>query len=207
MIEINLIEQKKKLKAPVVLGIDLGKLPWGKLIISYLVATLPVGFIDDHFKSEIKKDEKEVNLLNQRYQKLRREVKANESIKAQLLAFNEQIEKLKSRSEQVDKIIKSKTNPRYVLEKIARSTPDNVWFEGLTINDSNEIEIEGGTDSYTSIGEFIVNLNDSPYFGRTLQLADSETKEETYNGNLFRVEKFSIKGRVDIYDPFTQGSN
>ncbi len=207
MIEINLIEQKKKLKAPVVLGIDLGKLPWGKLILSYLIATLPVSFIDDHFKSEIKKDEDEVNLLNQKYQKLRREVKKNDGIKAQLLAFNEQIEKLKTRSEQVDKIIKAKTNPRYVLEKIARSTPENVWFESLIINDSDEIQIEGGTDSYTSIGEFIVDLNDSPYFGRTLQLADSETKEETYNGNLFRVEKFNIKGRVDIYDPFTQGSN
>lgn len=205
MIEINLIEQKKKFKAPVILGIDIGKLPWKKLLISYLIATYPVSFLDDHFKEEIAKEELELTALNKKYQALRREIKNNENIKAQLLAFNEQIEKLKTRTEQVDKIIKAKTNPRYVLEKIARSTPDNVWFENLVIDPENNILIEGGTDSYTSIGEFIVNLNESPYFGRTLQLSDSKTEEEIYQGETFRVEKFSIKGKVEVFDPFTQG--
>ncbi len=205
MIEINLIEQKKKFKAPVVLGIDLGKLPLKKIIISYIVASYPISFIEDHFKSELAEDEKEVQALNKKFQDLRREIKKNENIKGQLLAFNEQIDRLKTRSEQVDKIIKSKTNPRFVLEKIARTTPENVWFDGLVINDENEIDITGGTDSYTSIGEFIVNLNDSPYFARTLQLSDSKTEEENFSGAVYRVEKFSIKGKIEVYDPFTQG--
>ena len=205
MIEINLIEQKKKFKAPVILGIDLGKLPLKKLAISYLIASYPVSFLDDHFKSELDKDELEVSTLNKRYQDLRREIKKNENVKSQLLAFNEQIEKLKTRTEQVNKIIKAKTNPRYVLEKIARTTPNNVWFNSLEIDPENQLTIEGGTDSYTSIGEFIVNLNDSPYFARSLQLADSKTEEEDFSGNKYRIEKFTIKGKVDVFDPFTQG--
>ena len=50
-----------------------------------------------------------------------------------------------------------------------------------------------------------MNLNESPYFGRTLQLSDSKTEEEIYQGETFRVEKFSIKGKVEVFDPFTQG--
>ena len=140
-----------------------------------------------------------------RYQDLRREIKKNENIKGQLLAFNEQIERLKTRSEQVNKIIKSKTNPRFVLEKIARTTPENVWFDSLVINDENAITITGATDSYTSIGEFIANLNDSPYFERSIQLTSSNTEEENLSGNVYRVEKFIIGGDVKVYDPFTQG--
>lgn len=202
MIKINLIEQKKKFKAPVVLGIDLSKLPWKKLIIAYLVATYPVSFLNDYLQEDLSKDEEELSALNKKYQTLRREVKKQSNIKGQLLAFNEQIEKLKTRTEQVDKIIKVKTNPRYVLEKIARTTPDNVWFNSLEIDSEGTITITGGTDSYTSIGEFIVNLNDSPYFARTLQLSDSKTEEEDYQGTKYRVEKFTIKGHIDVYDPF-----
>lgn len=205
MIEINLLEQKKKFKAHVVLGIDIAKVPWRKLILAYMVSNFPLSYIDEHFKEELQKDQDEINAMSVKYQRLRKDLRGNDNIKAQLLAFNEQIDRLKSRSAQVDKIIKAKTNPRYVLEKIARSTPDNVWFDSLEINDSSEIKIEGGTDSYTSIGEFIVNLNESPYFAKSLQLADSKTKEESYNGNVYRVEMFTIKGVVKLYDPFVQG--
>ena len=63
-----------------------------------------------------------------------------------------------------------------------------------------------GLDKITAkSSEFIVNLNESPYFGRTLQLSDSKTEEEIYQGETFRVEKFSIKGKVEVFDPFTQG--
>lgn len=205
MIEINLLEQKKKLKAPVVLGIDIAKIPWRKIFVTYMIAIFPLSYIDEYFKGELKADQEEVNAMSVRYQKLRKEVRKNDNIKAQLLAFNEQIDRLKSRSAQVDKIIKAKTNPRYVLEKIARTTPDNVWFDSLEIDDSSEVMIEGGADSYTSIGEFIVNLNETPYFAKSLQLADSKTKEESYNGSVVRVERFKIKGIIKLYDPFVLG--
>lgn len=205
MIEINLVEKKKKFKAPVVLGMDLGKLPWKGIIVTYLIATFPHGYIQEYFDAELKKDEEEITKLNQEFRKLRSELVKNGNIKEQLDAFNKQIEKLKTRSEQVNKIIKAKTNPRFILEKMARTTPEDMWFNRLSIDDENKIAIEGASDSYTSIGDFIVNLNESPFFGRSLQLTDSKTEEEQAAGSTIseRKEVFKIEGKVEVYNPFS----
>jgi hypothetical protein len=123
-------------------------------------------------------------------------LKKNTGVKDQLTAFNQQITKLKERSAQVDTIIGIKTNPRYLLEKIARSTPNDLWFEELILN---------GSESYQSIGGFIASVNESAFFGKSLQLKDSKTEESNVKGVSFRQEKFVIQGNIEIYDPFITG--
>jgi hypothetical protein len=54
MIEINLLEKKSTFKAPVVLGVDLGTLPWKSLVISYLLATYPVTFLQEQLAEKKK---------------------------------------------------------------------------------------------------------------------------------------------------------
>jgi|GEM_PF-603497 len=202
MIEINLLEKKKAFKAPVVLGIDFAKLPWKAIIISSLFAKYPVDFAKDYFK-ELQAEKNKVALdLNNELKKLQVDLRKNQNIKDQLMAFNRQIERLKQRSEQVDKIIKEKTNPRYLLEKVARSAPDDLWLNLLQITDQNEVIINGGAETYRSIGEFLVDVNQSIFFGRTLKLAESKTEEEKFQGVDFRVEQFEIKGEVKLYNPF-----
>jgi len=205
MIEINLLEKKRSLKAPVIAGVDFAQLPWKMIILSFLLIKYPVEYFDDFLKGEIATKQAEVSELNIKYKKLRRELKKNRDIKEQLIAFNQQIERLKKRSEQVNSIIKLKTNPRYLLEKIARSTPQELWFIEFMLNDKNEVTIKGEANTYRSIGEFISSVNDSPFFGRSLQLADSKTEEETIQGVQFRKETFEIKGKVEVFDPFLTG--
>lgn len=205
MIEINLLEKKNTFKAPVVLGVDLGKLPWKKIILSYIVATYPIDYIQNYFFTIEQAKNQEAEALKKRLKKLKGELKKNQGVKDQLSAFNRQIEKLKQRSEQVDKIIEQKTNPRYLLEKVARSTPEDLWFEKLTITDKNEISIEGASESYRSIGLFISKANEGAYFGKSLQLKDSKTEEVEEKGVKFRQENFLIEGKVVLYDPFITG--
>ncbi len=202
MIEINLLEKKKGFKAPVVLGIDIAKLPWKSIIVSYLIATYPMDFLREQFKGIQAEKSGEVVALRNRLSKLKRELRGNRTIKDQLQAFNKQIEKLKSRTAQVDKIIKLKTNPRYLLEHIARSTPEDLWFDELIFNDRNDITIKGASESYKSIGIFIAKANDSAFFGKTLQLKDSKTKEVIEKGVTLRQENFTIEGKVKVFDPF-----
>lgn len=202
MIEINLLEKKNTFKAPVVLGIDLGKLPWKSIIISYLIATQPMGYLQDYFKEQQVEKKQEAQALTKRLKKLKLDLKKNQGIKDQLTAFNKQIEKLKQRSAQVDKIIDLKTNPRYLLEKVARSTPDDLWFDELIINDRNEVTIKGASDSYRSIGLFIAKANESAFFNKSLQLKDSKTEEVEEKGVKFRQESFVIEGKIFLYDPF-----
>lgn len=204
MIEINLLEKKKGLKVPVVMGVDLAEINWKPLIITYLIMNFAPPFVEDFWKEERAVKQVEVDEYDKKIKKLRKELKKNRNIKNKLDAFNNQIKKLKERSSFVDKIIKTRTNPRHVLEKIARSTPENVWLEELNINEDREITINGGSTDYKSIGDFIVEANESPFFGKSLQLGDSKTVQEGKQGATIRVESFSIKGNIVVYDPFMQ---
>ncbi len=202
MIEINLLEKKKAFKAPVVLGVDTAKLPWRMIVVASLLAKFPVDYYREYTLELEAAKQNEVKALNTELSKLRVELRKNKGIKEQLEAFNKQIERLKERSAQVDKIIKLKTNPKHLLEKMARSAPEDLWFNELILDGNDKITIKGGADSYTSIGEFILNVNDSPIFGGSLQLKDSKTEEETKDGISFREENFVIEGEVKLYDPF-----
>ena len=202
MIEINLLEKKKALKAPVILGVDLAKLPWRKIILALILAKFPVDFYREFTQSIEFEKEQELTLLKNQFNKIKKDIRKNKGIKEQLAAFNEQIKKLKSRSEQVDKIVKLKTNPRYLLERLARSTPKELWFSELILDGNGKILIKGGATNYTSIGEFIVRANESPIFGGTMLLKDSKTKELEIDGVKFREERFEIEGNIKLYDPY-----
>ena len=202
MIEINLLEKKKAFKAPVILGVDTAKLPWRMIIVASLLAKFPVDYYKEYTVEIENAKQQEVKELNKKLSKLRSELRKNKGIKEQLEAFNQQIERLKERSNQVDKIIKLKTNPKHLLEKMARSAPEDLWFNELKIDDSDKLSVKGGAESYTSIGEFLLSMNDSPIFGGSLQLKDSKTEEETQDGISFREESFLIEGDIKLYDPF-----
>ena len=75
MIEINLIEQRKKFKAPVVLGIDLAKIPWLKIIISYIIAVVPLSFVEKSFVGQLEVKEANITELNTKLNKLKRDIK------------------------------------------------------------------------------------------------------------------------------------
>ena len=202
MIEINLVEEKKKFKAPTVAGMDLSQINLKMVIIAILINQTPDWFLKDHFANDIKQVKEEVNKLDAEARNLSKDLKGNENIKQKLAAFNRQIQKLKQRSTQVDKIIKEKTNPKKLLEKIARSTPDDLWFDELKITQQRDVVIKGGASSYKSIGNFITAANESLFFGRSLTLGDSKTVTEEKFGKKIRVETFEIKGKIQVFDPY-----
>ena len=107
---------------------------------------------------------------------------------------------MQSRSTQVDEILKTRTNPKKILEKVARSIPEDVWFVKMGINDKNEITVEGGSYTPRAVGEFITNINDSPYFGGSITPVRQENRKDTLDGVLTNYESFELKGRIINYD-------
>jgi hypothetical protein len=204
MIEINLIEQKKVFKAPTVLGVDLGQLNFKMLIFSFALYYVPDLFLKDYFEQERMSFTTQLEELNGKLKKIENDLKGNENIRERLDAFNKQIEKLRERSQQVDSIVQERTNPKKLLELIARSVPEDLWFDQLQITAEKEIVIRGGAETYKSIGDFIGQANDSPFFNRSLALTDSKTQNENVGGKEFRVEMFEIKGKISVFDPWVQ---
>ena len=199
MIKINLIEQKKPFKMPVVLGIDLSTINLRLIIAAMVVSYMPGIFLYPDWEEEKVLKENKIKALNVRLRKIKRKIKKNSKAKLELEAFNLQVEKLKQRRSYVTQIVNLRSNPKKLLERLARNTPTDLWFEYLKIDSNKKIIISGSAFSYKDIGDFIISANDSQFFGKTLSLTDSETKKEKIQGSLINLEKYKIEGQVQNF--------
>lgn len=200
MIELNLLEKKQPIKVPVILGIDFNQLNFKMIIVALIIFYVPDIFIHNNFEEKFKEQESVLQNLKAETEKVNKEIGQKANVKSQLEAYNIQVEKLKSRSAQVDEILKIRTNPKKVLEKIARSIPEDLWFDQLKITDNKDISITGGAYSPRSIGEFITVINDSPFFGSSITPLKQENKQDNLDGTLTNFELFELKGKIKNYD-------
>jgi Tfp pilus assembly protein PilN len=200
MIELNLLEKKEPIKLPVVLGIDLNELNLIMLVVAVVVWYVPQMVLESYIEGEIANIKTEVEGLEAKNEVLKNEITKNGQIKEMLKAYQNQVEKLKLRSSQVDEVLRLRTNPKKILEKIARSIPEDVWFNDLKINSNNEIQISGGAYNNRSLGEFITIVNDSPYFAGSLTPAKQENRQESLDGNLVSFDYFELRGKIKSYD-------
>ena len=204
MIKINLLGQKKKFKMPVVLGMDLAQLNLKMFVVAIILYNLPETILMPILEKEI--SEKKVTLAKER-KKLKvveLKLKKHKNVKGKLDAFNKQLVKLKLRSEQVDTIVRKRSNPKLLLERFARSIPDDLWFNTLEIDNNQNILILGGAISYKSIGDFIISGNESGFFGNTLSLKTSKTVEDGSGSRQVRVQEFEISGKIQTYNPWVK---
>jgi len=195
MIKINLLEQKKPFKLPVVLGIDLASINYKMLFLTGILSFLPEYLLYGEWSSEIQERQNRVDQLRSQEKKLSKKIRSQRDIEQKLKAFNQQIETLKRRSRQVEKIIKRRTNPKMALERLSRDIPKNMWFTGVNV-DSNNIEIKGSTYLFKSISSFINKANSSVYFNRSFEVVDSSTGIVESFGKNQKVENFKLKGKV-----------
>lgn len=200
MIELNLLEKKQPLRLPSVLGVDLNGLNFKMIGLAFFIYYIPEIFIRSYFEDKITTEQELLNQITTQNTNLTKEIGKNTNIKSQLEAYNNQVEKLKERSSQVDEILKIRTNPKKVLEKIARSIPEDLWFDSLKITDTKDVSILGGSYSPRSIGEFITVINDSPFFANSITPTKQENKQETIDGVLNSYEAFELKGKIKNYE-------
>ncbi len=200
MIELNLLEKKQPLKLPVVLGVDLNVLNFKMLIIAAILFYVPEIYLKSYLEEQIAGETTNLQQMTEESLKITSEISKDSNVKTQLEAYNAQVEKLKSRSSQVDEILKIKTNPKKILEKIARSIPEDLWFDKLSINYDKELLISGGAFSARDIGDFITIVNDSPFFGNSITPTKQENKKEMMDGVNTNYEYFEIKGKIKNFD-------
>lgn len=200
MIELNLLEQKEPLKLPTVLGVDLNELNFVVIGFAVVFYYVPEAILKSYFDSELAKEREIITSNNQEIEKIRAEMGKSENTQEQFLFFKKQVEKLQARSKQVDEILKYRTNPRKVLEKIARSIPEDMWFDSFKIESTSEITIVGGSYSTRALGEFITVINDSPFFSGSVTPARQENKIENLDGISVSIDTFELKGKIKNFD-------
>lgn len=204
MIKINLIQRKRRKKSTAVAGIDLSVINFKFLALGLALYFGQDIFLTDYLSSNLQAVKDQVNTLADKDRTLGIELKKHRNIKDKLKLYDRRIKELKMRSEYVDKILQNRTNPKKVLERLARSIPDDMWFERLIINENKELTISGGAEAYKSISDFLTMANDAAFFGKSLTMSNSSTKDEMLYGKNKRIEVFEIKGKIEMYDPWQQ---
>ena len=105
MIQVNLLEQKKPLKMPVVMGVDLANLNIKALVVVCILFYVPDYTLKPTWEQELKDQGVQVEKLQKKLNKLNKSVKGHAVIKKQLAAFEKDRETwLKSGGEAVGEI-------------------------------------------------------------------------------------------------------
>ena len=198
MIKVNLIEQKKPLKIPVFLGVDITKINYKFLIVAIIINYLPGCHIYPRFNSMQENSRKEIGILEKENKEFKKTLDKNKDVDKKIQEFDEKIRDLKLKTKQIEKILKVKTNPKPALERIAKDIPEDLWLTQILLENSTEISIQGMSYSFRSISNFLSLVNDSKYYNRSLGVVDSKTLMETHRGKKRRVESFVIKGKINL---------
>lgn len=199
MIKINLIEQKKPLKIPVVMGIDVTKINFKWLIFAFIIYKLPPNFVFPRFETTQKNLRDSITEIRSKNSKLLKKLGENKDLQKQITETEKKIQELKIKTKQIENILKIKTNPMPALERVAKDIPNDLWLVSLSLNDSSKFSMTGFSYSFRSISNFISLANDSKFFNRSLGVSDSKTLVETYKGQKRRVESFAIVGRMNVF--------
>ncbi len=200
MIELNLLSKKKAMQLPSVLGFDLGLLNFKMIGLALVIFYVPEILISSYFEDKTVAEQAILDKIISENIAITKEISKDSNLKSQLLAYNGEVERLKNRSAQVDEILKFRTNPKKILELIARSAPEDLWFDLLKITDKNAIIINGGAYSSRSIGEFITVINSSTFFANSITPTKQENKVEALDGVSTSYEAFELKGEIKNYD-------
>jgi Tfp pilus assembly protein PilN len=166
--------------------------------VAMVVWFVPQMILDSYIETTTQTIDAEIAELRESTNKAKEELAKHGSIKDKLKLYQDQVEKLKERSLQVDELLKIRTNPKKVLEKIARSIPEDVWLDDLKINGDGDVNISGGTTSSRSLGEFITIINDSPFFAGSITPTKQENKQDALTGVSYDI--FELKGKIKSYD-------
>jgi hypothetical protein len=200
MIELNLLEKKKAIKIPIILGIDIRKINYMAVIISIVFYNGTPPFLLSYYTDLIHAEEAVAASLQSKNSKLEKDIKSRGSGRKELESYTTQIQNAKIRSMQIDEILKARSNPKKIFEVIARTIPEDVSFESLSIDIDDNIVITGESFSSRAIGDFISAINDTPYFGGSITPTKQENKQVTINGALSSVDSFELKGKIKNYD-------
>lgn len=206
MIEINLLEKKKPIELPVILGVDLNQVNKKSLIFGYVFYYLVTTFVVPSFQGMNDDVKNQISTLRKQYNKTNADVKKFGSLQDVMDAFTKRIEELKSREDLVSQVMSKKSNPYKVLRGLSNSLNDDIWFNNLTIDSKRVIKIEGESISFSSVGDFVNNVKELEYFisrgnytGETFGMKELKEIQDELYGETVTLQSFMIEGKVQSY--------
>jgi type IV pilus assembly protein PilN len=103
-----------------------------------------------------------------------KETASLKSVIAQVEAFEQQKAELQQRVELIEQLRKDQTGPVHMLDQISRSLPPMLSLTQLKQTpNSNEVLIDGRSNTLTSISDFVASLEASGYFQKSIEIVST----------------------------------
>ncbi len=92
----------------------------------------------------------------------------------QVQQFEQQKSQLQQRVALIEQLRKQQTGPVHMLDQISRALPPMLWLTSLRQGGgSSEVLIEGRVTSLTGLSDFVVNLQNTGYFRKSVEIVNS----------------------------------
>jgi type IV pilus assembly protein PilN len=131
--------------------------------------------------------------------KAQKETASLKSIIAQVEAYEQQKTELQQRVELIEQLRKEQTGPVHMLDEVSRSLPPMLWLTQIKQTpNSNDVLIDGRSNTLTSISDFVVGLEASGYFQKSIEIVSttsdtSVSAEKAMAATTGELIKFQIK--------------
>ncbi len=109
----------------------------------------------------------------------------------QVQAFEQQKAQLQQRVVLIEQLRKSQKGPVQILDQLSRALPPMLWLSELK-QDDNLLTIDGKSTTQTGVSDFVVNLESSGYFKKSIDIINSQTEQATAP-NAPEIVKFQLK--------------
>ena len=191
MIRINLLaaEREKSKKKAVTLGTTGQKLTIGCSLI-LVIAVLFIGWRYWAINRDSNAIDAEIAAAQQETVRLH-------SVIQQVQEFEQRKAQLQQRVVLIEQLRKGQTGPVHMLDQISRALPPMLWLTELKQSATgSEVVVDGRSTTLTGLSDFVVNLEASGYFKRSIEIVSTTSEPATPTSA--ELIKFSIKA---IFQP------
>jgi len=110
----------------------------------------------------------------------------------QVQQFEQQKAQLQQRVVLIEQLRKSQKGPVHMLDQLSRSLPSMMWLTAVKQDKENDsIVIDGKSTTQTAVSDFVVNLESSGYFKKSVDIVSSTADAPT--ATTPEIVKFSLK--------------
>jgi type IV pilus assembly protein PilN len=134
---------------------------------------------------------RESSKLDEEISKAQAETGRLHGIIQQVQAFEQQKAQLQQRVVLIEQLRKSQKGPVHILDQLSKALPPMLWLSELKQDDNNLLTIDGKSTTQTGVSDFVVNLESSGYFKKSIDIVNSQTENSVANAP--ELVKFQLK--------------
>lgn len=180
MIKINLLPEKKKKKAMVIIPkITIPSVPTLPMSVVSVITLMVLGFLWFSIENKISVRNAEKKTKEKTLSELKAKVKEVEYYERDNKNFEE-------KTNIIEQLRKAQSGPVRLLDEISTGIPERVWLSSLN-ESGGTINIEGLAFSNSDIVLFVNNLKDSKYLTDVFLIESRQTSQEKLSVFQFRM--------------------